>query len=284
MKHALHIHTAIGSNGLKSKAGSGRLRSGMVLRRAGMVFGCVLLLAGGVRAEDVSFTNSLARAALAEQRGDVSAALEIYAGAERLAAANSAALCVLTRRYCDLMYLTNAATIQKELVERAQACALQAVAADGKNATAHACLAICYAKSCAFAGLKDELAYTRLFKLEAEKTLALDPRQDIACYLLGRWNYGLANVGLLSRAFVKVVYGGLPKASNEDAIKYFQQAIGLAPNRIIHHAGLAMVYEATGETKLEIAELEKCQVLKPGDHEDADAQQDAEKKLAVLRR
>jgi len=142
-------------------------------------------------------------------------------------------------------------------------------------------VAVCYAKSCAFADIKTQLSYSRLFKLEAEKTIALDPRQDIAYYLLGRWHYAVANVGLLSRAFVKVVYGGLPKASNEDAVRNFQKAIELAPDRIMHHAGLAMVYEATGQRALEIAELEKCRRMKPGGLEDEEAQRDAAKKLAA---
>jgi tetratricopeptide (TPR) repeat protein len=173
--------------------------------------------------------------------------------------------------------------MQKELVSRALTCALQAVKVNSNNATAHACAAVCYAKSCAGADIKTELAYSRLFKLEAEKTIALDPRQDIAYYLLGRWNYGVANMGMVSWAFVKVVYGGLPKASNAEAIANFKKAIALAPERIMHHAGLAMVYETTGDKKLELEELKKCCALRPVGHEDEDAQREAEKKLAALR-
>jgi tetratricopeptide (TPR) repeat protein len=255
-----------------------------ILQRAGGVLCGALFFAGLVCAEDFSFTNSLARAALAEQRGDIPTAMKIYSEAESLESGNAANLCVLSRRYCDLMYLTNATSAKMDLLNRALHCALQAVKAGPQNATAHACAAVCYAKSSTFADLKTELAYSRLFKLEAEKTIALDPSQDIAYYLLGRWHYGVANVGLLSRAFVKVVYGGLPKASNEDAIANFKKAIELAPDRIIHHAGLAMVYEVAGEKKLELTELEKCRTLKPADREDAEAQREAAKKLATLGR
>ena len=253
-------------------------------RSASFVLGCALFFASPARAADFAFSNSMAQAALAEQRGDVPSALKIYGQAESLASTNAVNLCVLSRRYCDLIYLTKTAAAQKELAERALACALQAANADPQNATAHACVAVCYAQNCAYADLKTELAYSRLFKLEAEKTIALDPQQDIAYYLLGRWHYEVANVGLLSRAYVKVVYGGLPKASNEDAIRQFQKAIALAPNRIIHHAGLATVYEATGERNRQIHELEQCRDLKAFDPADAEAQRAAEKKLAALRK
>ena len=91
-----------------------------------------------------------------------------------------------------------------------------------------------------------------------------------------------SNIGLVSRAFVRVVYGGLPEASNAEAIANFKKAIALAPDRIIHHAGLAMAYEATGDRQSEIAELKKCRDLKPTGLEDEDAQRDAIKKLAAL--
>ncbi len=242
-----------------------------------------LFLAANIRAEAYSFSNSLVQAALAETRGDVATAAKFFTEAEQQEFTNAVNLCMLTRRYCDLTYVTNSPAWHKELLGRALACALLAVKADTNNATAHACVAVCYAKSCADADIKTKLTYSRRFKSEAEQAIALDPTQDVAYYLLGRWHYGVANLGLVSWAFVKVVYGGMPKASNAEAIANFKKAIALAPDRIMHHAGLAMVYEATGEKKLEIAELEKCCALKPAGHEDAEAQREAEKKLAELR-
>jgi tetratricopeptide (TPR) repeat protein len=259
-----------------------RRRHPFLKRACHLALWCVWMIANLGRAGDAGFTNALAQAALAAKRGEVPAAVKIYGDAEWTESGNSAGLCVLARRYCDLMYLTNSVSVQKDLADRALACSLQAVKADSNNATAHACVAVCCAKECAFADVRAELDYSRRFKLEAEKTIALDPRQDIAYYLLGRWNYGVANVGLLSRTFVKLVYGGLPPASNADAIANFKKAIELAPDRIIHHAGLAMVYEATGQKQLELTELKKCRDLKPSGLEDQDAQRDAVKKMAAL--
>ncbi len=264
-------------------ATANQARSNFRLLRIAGILSCALIFTGKIHAENFSFANSLSLAASAEKRGDLQTALAWYDQAEPLISSNAPDLCVLCRHYCDLTYLTNSATVQKTLLKNALTCALQAVKTDPKNALAHASLAVCYAKNCALYDIKTELAYSRLFKLEAEKTIALDPKQDIAYYLLGRWNYGMANVGLLSRAFVKVIYGGLPQASNEAAIENFKQAIVLAPNRILNHSGLAMVYAATGQKNLEIMELKKCRDLKPFGREDADAQIEAERKLTDLR-
>jgi hypothetical protein len=244
-----------------------------------VVFG--VLIAGNARAGDSGFTNSLKQAEIAAKGGDVARAAAIYDAARPRQTNDAANLCVLAHRYCTLTCLAHSANLQKDLVARALDCARQAVALDPSNATAHASVAVCYAKSCALAGtdIKSELSYSRLFKQEAEEAIALDPKQDVAYYLLGRWNYGIANVGFFSRAYVRMIYGGLPKASLNEAVGYFQKACKMEPNRILYHAGLAMAYDALGEKKLELAQLKMCCALKPSDLEDADAQQEANRQL-----
>jgi tetratricopeptide (TPR) repeat protein len=232
-------------------------------------------------AEDDTFSNSLAQAAQAAQRADIPAARKILEQAEPGAAHRAANLCALARQYCDLTWLTESTGVQRDLVARALACSQQAVAADPTNATAHACVAVCYAKACTLADLKTKLLYSRNFKLEAERALALDPGQDIAYYLLGRWNYEIARVGLLARAYVQVIYGGLPKASNAEAIANFQKAIQLAPDRILHHAGLARAYAAAGEATLALAEWKKCRAMTSAGLEDREARREALQELSI---
>lgn len=229
------------------------------------------------------FASSLARAEIVETRGDLQGALKIYEAAQAAETGDASNLCLLARYYCNLTFLTNSIAVQKDLVARGLACAQQAVKDDPTNATAHASVAVCYAKSCSLVDVKTELAYSRLFKQEAEKAIALDSRQDVAYYLLGRWNYGIAGAGFLARAYVKIVYGGLPQASYQDALINFKRACELAPDRILNHIGLAMAYEAVGEKKSEIEELQKCCTLKPLGPEDVEAQRDAQKKLTELR-
>jgi tetratricopeptide (TPR) repeat protein len=244
---------------------------------------CLLLLATAAgRAEDLSFTNFVAQGDGAEKRGEVAGALKAYVAADALGT-NCADLCLLTKRYCDLMHDASSPVIQKSLAETAMACAQRAVTADPKSATAHLCVAVCYAKTFPWCDNEMKVNRSRAMKSECETALALDPKQDVGYYLLGRWYFGTANMGFFARGVVKVIYGGLPKASNDDAINNFKQAIALAPDRIIHHRELAKVYEAIGETKLEVNELEICARLKPVDRDDVDAQGEAALRLTALR-
>jgi len=242
----------------------------------------LIYLAGTGGAAAATFTNLVAQGDVFEKQGNVAAALAVYTNAEPCAA-SCADLCLLTRLYCDLMHDAAAPALQKTLAERALACALRAEKAGPKSATAHLCVAVSYAKNFPYVDTGTKVTWSKAIKTECETAIALDPRQDVGYYLLGRWYFGTANMNFLIKGLVEIVYGGLPKASNADAIRNFKQAIALAPARIIHHCELARVYEATGEKRLAIAELETCARLKPVDRDDADAQQDAAKRLVALR-
>ena len=188
--------------------------------------------------------------------------------------------CALAKSYCDRMHTAASAELQQQLAKKALACALRAVQTNPTNATAHLCVAVCYAKNFPYADIRTRVKWSKAIKEECETGIALDPKQDVGYYLLGRWEAGVAGMNRLTQAFVKIIYGGLPPASNAEAIKDFQQAIRLAPHRIIHHFELAKVYVTTGQRPLARAQLVICSTLKPLDQDDADAQADALKLLA----
>lgn len=248
--------------------------------------GWISLLCGWLlvpaQAADVSFTDLLAQGAAAGTDGNVPAAVKIYSAAERLEANNAADFCVLTKRFCDLMHVTSSSDLQRTLAEKALACAKRAVQADPQSATAHLCVVVGCANFFPFVDTRTKVVFSRLIKSESEQAIALDPDQDVAYYMLGRWNFGVVNMNFLERGFVKLVYGGLPTASNDEAVKDLKHAIELAPNRIIHHAELAKVYAATGRTSLARQELKICAGLKPLDDDDVEAQSEAAKILAGM--
>jgi tetratricopeptide (TPR) repeat protein len=239
-----------------------------------LAFGLWLAATKGF-AGDETFTYCLQQGEQAEQRGAVAEALQFYATAESLTATNCADLCLLTKRYCDLMHAASSPEMQNNLAQRALAVALRAKSVNPTNATARLCVAVSYVKNFPYADNETKVKWSRAIKSECEAAIALDPKQDVGYYLLGRWNYGVANMNFLLKGLVRIIYGGLPKASNEEAINNFKQAIALAPNRIIHHFELARVYDATGYNKLAIAELEKCRTLNPFDRDDEVAKREA---------
>jgi len=243
----------------------------------------LVLFALKLHAEDQSLTNLFAQGDLNEKQGKPLAALKFFLAAEKLSPTNCEILCRITKQYCDLMYSAKSKDEEKMLARKALACAQRAVKADPKSAKAHLCVAVCCTKNFPFSDNQTKINFSKSLKAEAEAAIALDPTQDVSYYMLGRWHYEVANMNFIMRGLIKIAYGGLPKASNEDAIKNFKKAIELAPQRIIHHFELSKVYLTTGQKKLALNELIKCRDLKPIDRDDAAAQKDALKQLREIK-
>ena len=185
------------------------------------------------------------------------------------------ALCLQTRQYCDQMHAAKSEAEQKSLAAKALDCAQRAVLADTNSAKAHLCLAVSYVKNFPFVDTRTQVHYSRFIKTEAETAIRLDPKNDVSYYLLGRWHYGVANMNFIYKGLVKIVYGGLPKASNQLALENFQKAIQLAPGRVIHRLELAKAYHTTDQAELALAELKQCAALTPVDDDDTEAKKTA---------
>jgi tetratricopeptide (TPR) repeat protein len=262
--------------------GTARPTTGAFARvcRGGGVALCGLVWLGtAARAEDASPARLLAQGEVLSQKHESRAALQVYLQAEKLFPANAEVQIKMAEAYMDLMHGTKSKSEQKTLAAQALACGQKAAADDAQSARAHVCVAIGYAKSFPYLDNQTKVNYSRLIKAEAEKAIGLDPKFDLSYHMLGRWNCEVANMNLLLAGLVRIVYGGLPKASNQMAIQNFKKAIELAPARIIHHLQLAHVYHITGEKKLMTAELKACAGYTPVDLDDSDAQQIAAKVL-----
>jgi tetratricopeptide (TPR) repeat protein len=233
-------------------------------------------------ADDSLFRHCLADGDQSARAGDVTGALRIYLAAEQTSAGNVTNLCVLTKEYCNLMRESSARDLQKTLAETAFKCAQAALRADPQNATAHVCVAVTLAKMFPYVSNQTKVVYSRQIKTECERAIALDPRQDVAYYLLGRWNFGVANMNFLYKGLVRLIYGGLPPASNAEAVKDLQRAVALNPARIIHHRELGRIYAVLGQKDAARQQLELCARLKPLDPDDEEAQAEAVHELSTL--
>ena len=88
----------------------------------------------------------------------------------------------------------------------------------------------------------------RRIKEAADKAIRLNPHNDLAWDVLGRWNKVLADVNGIKRALGSLIYGELPMGSNADAVVCFQKAIEINPNRLMHYIELGQTYAQMGKT------------------------------------
>ena len=101
----------------------------------------------------------------------------------------------------------------------------------------------------------------------------------------GRWHSGVANVNGMLKMLATLVYGGMPKASNEEAVRCFKKAIEIAPQRIMHHGELAQVYKFMGKTDLEMCRSGRTLLgIRALDSDDENYQKEAHAALDAARK
>ena len=174
-------------------------------------------------------------------------ALQYYLPAEKLEPWNADALVRIARQYRHLM--TDATTREQKLRYGAQALdySRRVAALAPNDSEAQLALAITYGKMLPLQGTKEQVEASSRIKASADKALKLDPRNDTAWFILGRWHRGIAEVGGFKRAMGSLIYGKLPSSTNEAAVTCFEKAIAINPNRLMHYIELGRTYAAMGK-------------------------------------
>jgi tetratricopeptide (TPR) repeat protein len=194
------------------------------------------------------------------------AALKAYLAAEKEDPSDADLLARISRQYRHKMSDASREEEKRRLGQNAVNYAERAIQEEPDDADAQLALAISLAKLLPLQGNRERMEGSRRIKEAAEKAIALDPQNDLGWHILGRWNLLLADVGPVRRAVARVVYGKLPPATNEAAVKYFERAIQLNPNRLMHYIELGRTYAQMGQKRearkfiekgLEMRETEK---------------------------
>jgi tetratricopeptide (TPR) repeat protein len=241
-----------------------------------------LILGLHALAEDPKVTALVMQGDLEERQGHPQTAMEDFLAAEKVDSKNVGVLLRISKQYSDQIEEAKSASGAEKVAQKSIDYAQRALALDPKNAKGHLSVAVAYGRLAGFVGDKTKLEYSRIVKDETGRSIALDPNDDFAWYVLGRWNSAVASIGGMVKFMANIVYGGLPPASNEEAAKCLKKAVELAPQRVMHHAELARVYKAMGKTGLATKEWQAVLSVPASDKEEAKEQHDARIALGIL--
>lgn len=142
--------------------------------------------------------------------------------------------------------------------------------------------AITYGKMLPYEGSKAQVEISPFIKAAADKAIRLDPRNDTAWHVLGRWHQVLANVGVLKRTLGGILYGKLPVTTNEAALKCFMQAIAINPKRLRHYIELGRTYAQMGKNAEARRFLEKGLAMPNQEHDDPEMKMKGRETLEKL--
>ena len=234
-----------------------------------------------VRAESPS--DLIAKGDALDARLQATEALQFYLPAEKLEPKNVRLLVRIARQYRHL--LADATTREEKLrlgsiaLEYAQ----RAAALAPNDSEAQLSIAISYGKMLPFMGTKDQMEASRRIKDTVDKAIKLDPRNDLAWHVLGRWHRVLSDVNMLKRALASVVYGKLPQTTTQEAVKCFEKAIEINPTRLMHYIELGRAYAQMGQTVEAQRLIEKGLAMPNVEKDDPETKRRGRETLANLR-
>ena len=210
------------------------------------------------------------------------AALQYYLPAEKLKPDDVALLVKIARQYVYRMAELPAKADQLKSARTALDYAERAVKLAPAECDPHLSCAICLGKLTPLVGNREGIEASHKIKAEAETAAKLNPKNDFAWHLLGRWHQELAQIGGMTRALALIVYGGLPSASYDEAVKYFQKAIVLNPNRLIHYVELGRTYALMGRKTEAKQFIERGLAMANRDQDDPGTKERGRKTLQTL--
>ncbi len=223
------------------------------------------------------------------QKGDVydqqfrpAEALQSYLPAEKLNPNDATLLVKIARQYVYRMDLMSSAAQKIESAKTALLYSERAVEASPSDSDAHLSIAISLGKMTPLMSNREKVVASRRIKESAEKAATLNPRSDYAWHILGRWHQALAGMSGIMRGIVKLVYGELPAASNEEAVSCFEKACALKPGRLIHRIELGRTYAQMGKNAEAKTALTKGLAMANTEKDDDETKARGRKTLVTL--
>ena len=209
-------------------------------------------------------------------------ALEVYLPANKLEPDNVKLLVCIARQYRHLMVDASSKQEKLRLGNVSLEFASRAATLAPNNAEAQLSPAISLGKMLPFMSSKDQIDASPRIKPAVDRTLLLDPTNDNAWHILGRWNRVLANVNVVKRVVAKSLYGDLPVTTNEAAEKCLLKAIEINPNRLMHYIELGRIYAQMGRKEEARKYIEKGMAMPDKEKDDPEMKEIGKQTLQKL--
>ena len=247
----------------------------------------LLLLVAALRAE--SADDLIKQGDVLDIKLQAAEALKFYLPAKKLQPKNAQLLVRIARQYRHLMSDATTRDDKLELGGVALDYSLRAAALGPDDSEAQLAPAITYGKMLPFQSSKEQFEETSLIKNAAEKAIKLDPQNDLAWHVLGRWNRVLADTSLPKRMLASLFFGSissggkLPTGTNEEAVKCFEQAIKINAKRPMHYIELGRTYAQMKRTADARSSIEKGLAMPDTEKDDPETKSQGREVLAKLR-
>ncbi|HSU50064.1 MAG TPA: hypothetical protein VLJ41_05725 [Segetibacter sp.] len=116
----------------------------------------------------------------------------------------------------------------------------------------------------------------------ADKALQADPNHGKANYVMGKWNYEMVSLSWAKKAAIKVLFGGMPEATIDNAFKYMEKCRTLEPYFVLNFLDLAKAYKYDNQPAKAIAVLNQLVKLPTRTPDDLAYKNEGKKMLSEM--
>jgi tetratricopeptide (TPR) repeat protein len=145
---------------------------------------------------------------------------------------------------------------QKEYFRNAKTYAQKALHVNSNSSEANVVMALAMGRMAMIASGEEKIKAVKDVKAYAEKSIQLDPNNFKGYHVLAKWHYEVSDLNAVEKWLVKVTYEALPKASLDDAIRYYEKSRQLNPSFLLNYLELAKSWHRKNNDKKAIEMLE----------------------------
>lgn len=128
---------------------------------------------------------------------------------------------------------------------------------------------------------KEKVKAAKDIKTHVEIALKTNPSNFKAWHILGKWHYEVSNLNFFEKAALKLLYGGMPESSLDDALFAYKKAQQFAPLFMLNFLEMAKAHHRKGETKTAKELLVKVTGMKTYTEDDVLVKKEAQQLLKV---
>jgi tetratricopeptide (TPR) repeat protein len=178
------------------------------------------------------------------ERMDPAAALAHFEAALAAEPNNYEALFKASRAAVDAGSASGDVAAGGALYKKGEQYARRAVQLNPGHADGHFALAQAIGRTAQTVGSRDKVKFGAEVRAHALEALRLDPRHDGALHVMGMWNAEIMRLSGVARFVAKNFLGGkvFESANWNDAQRFLEEAVQVAPTRLVHRIDLAAVY------------------------------------------
>jgi tetratricopeptide (TPR) repeat protein len=236
------------------------------------IFLLLLLLPFAGKAQDINVLLKEAQQLEASFKDED--ALKKYLDIVKLQPNNLNALCKVSELYSLAGKLQSVSTKEKEYYRNAKVYAQKALQVNSNSSEANVMMSVAMGRMALIASGREKINAVKDIKAYAERSIQLDANNFKAYHVLGKWHYEVSELNAAAKWLVKVTYGALPKASLDDALRYYEKSRQLKPGFVLNYLEMAKVYHSKDDDKKAVELLEAMMKLPNSTSNDAPAKKE----------